>query len=249
MLTGHAGTTATHLSSAVEHGAPTWDLPLDVVHTTRRDGKAGRRRSDWVQHRGDLPASDVVMRNGVPVSSAARACVEITTIADVERSLVVVNGLLNGGATTVDEVKEWAATARHWPYSLTTDLVLRLCDPRIESAGESRFAYMCFRQHLPRPTPQVEVYDEGGRLVGRVDFAWKEFGVFVEFDGREKYTRFRRKGETLEEFLMREKKRQELICLLTGWVCIRITWADLAAPELLARRIRKQLEARRVRPA
>lgn len=249
LLTAHAGTTATHVSAAIEWGAPVWNLPLDVVHTTRRDGKAGRRRDDWIQHCGDLPAKDVELRNGIPVSVAARTCVEITTVADVERSLVVVNGLLHAGATTVEEFARWATSTRYWPHSLTTDLVLRLCDPRLESAGESRFHFFCWRQHLPRPTPQVEVHDEHGRLVGRVDFVWEDYGIFVEFDGRAKYEKHRREGETLEEFLMREKNREELICQLTGWTCIRITWADLASPEVLARRIRNLLDSRRPRGA
>jgi len=249
MLTAHPGTTATHVSAALEWGAPVWDLALEVVHTTRRDGKAGRRRDDWIQHCGALPADDVAIRNGVPVSIAARTCVEITTITDVERSLVVVNGLLNAGATTVEELSEWAQVARYWPHSLTTDLVLRLCDPRIESAGESRFDFFCWRQHLPRPTPQVSVFDERGLLVGRVDFVWEEYGVFIEFDGKEKYLTYRRDGETLEAYLLREKKREEVICQLTGWTCVRVTWADLAAPELLAHRVRKLLASRRPRGA
>ena len=73
--------------------------------------------------------------------------------------------------------------------------------------------------------------------------------MFVEFDGREKYWKHRREGESLEDYLVREKRREELICQLTGWVCIRITWADLAAPDLLARRVRKLLESRRPRGA
>ncbi len=249
MLTAHPGTTATHVSAAIEWGAPVWDLPLEVAHTTRRDGKAGRRRDDWTQHCGVLPAEDVAIRNGIPVSVAARTCVEITTVADVERSLVVVNGLLHSGATTVESFAEWAEGARCWPHSLTTDLVLRLCDPRLESAGETRFDFFCWRQHLPRPRPQVKVYDERGLLVARIDFVWEDFGVFVEFDGKEKYTKYRREGESLEEFLMREKRREELVCQLTGWVCIRVTWADLAAPDQLAHRVRKLLESRRPRGA
>ncbi len=245
MLSAHPGTTATHVSAALEWGAPVWDLSLEVAHTTRRDGKAGRRRDDWVQHCGVLPADDVTVHNGIPVSVAARTCVEITTITDVERSLVVVNGLLNSGATTVQEFADWAESARYWPHTLATDLVLQLCEPKVESAGESRFLFLCWRQHLPRPEPQVMVYDERGTLVARLDFAWEAFGVFVEFDGKEKYTKYRREGETLDDFLMREKKREELVCQLTGWVCIRVTWADLAAPELLAGRIRKLLDSRR----
>ena len=245
MLRAHPGTTATHVSAALEWGAPVWDLSLEVAHTTRRDGKAGRRRDDWIQHCNVLPAEDMTMRNGIPVSVAARTCVEITTVADVERSLVVVNGLLHSGATTVQEFADCAENARYWPHSLTTDLVLRLCEPRIESVGETRFDFLCWRQHLPRPTPQVTVHDESGTLVARLDFAWKDYGVFVEFDGKEKYVKHRREGETLDDFLMREKRREELVCQLTGWVCIRVTWADLATPDLLARRVRKLLDSRR----
>lgn len=249
LVTGHPHTVATHVSAAIEWGAPTWDLPLGVAHTTRTDGKAGRRREDWIQHCGALPEEQIEDVNGVRVSAAARTCVEITTIADVEHSLVVVNGLLNSGATTEEEFAELAKDTRYWPRSLTTDLVVRLCNPRLESAGETRFDYFCWRQHLPRPQSQVEVFEERGRLVGRVDFLWPEQGVFVEFDGKIKYALHRREGETLEGFLMREKKREETICQLTGWVCIRVTWDDLSGPELLARRLRKILASRAPQPA
>ena len=43
---------------------------------------------------------------------------------------------------------------------------------------------------------------------------------------------------------MREKRREEQICVEKGWICIRITWADLQRPAVLARRIRKALESR-----
>lgn len=133
----------------------------------------------------------------------------------------------------------------YWPGSLTANVVVRLADGRLESVGEDRFSYLAYRQGLPRPEPQVEVYDESGTMVGRVDFAWPELGVFLEFDGRAKYRLHRRDGESLEEFLMREKRREELVCQLTGWTCIRVTWADLAHPERLAARIRAVLASRR----
>ena len=110
--------------------------------------------------------------------------------------------------------------------------------------AESRALHLFWREHLPRPEPQVEVYDESGRLVGRVDFLWAKYGVFGEMDGKLKYLTMRREGETLDEFLLREKRREEQICALTGWVCIRITWEDLARPRLLARRIRRLLDSR-----
>lgn len=241
----HDETVLTHVSSLVERGVPTWGVPLDVVHTTRRGPeRAGRRQQDWVPHRGLLGPADVEVLNGVRVSTAARSAFELTTIVGVEAGLVAVNRMLHAGLMTMDEFKAQMGAHAYWPGSLTANLVVHLADGRLESVGEDRFLYLAHRQGLVIPEPQVEVRDEGGRLVARVDFAWVELGVFVEFDGRLKYEKYRREGESLEEFLMREKKREELVCLLTGWTCIRITWADLARPERLAARIRNVLTAR-----
>jgi len=241
----HSATALTHVSSIIERGVPLWGFSLDVVHTTRTGAeRAGRRQGDWVPHRGVLDAESREEVNGVVVSRTARSAFEVTTISDVERSLVAVNRLLHAGAMTLDDFAEQVESHQRWPGSLTADLVLRLSDPRLESVGEDRFSYLAYKQGLPKPEPQVEVYDEHGLLVSRVDFAWPDLGVFLEFDGRTKYERYRREGETLEMFLMREKKREELVCLLTGWVCIRVGWADLARPAQLATRIRRVMTSR-----
>ena len=245
LLTAHPNTVLTHTSAAIEHGAAVWDIPLDVVHTTRTDAIAGRNHRDWIQHRGALPAEQVVEVNGVRVSTGARCAVEISTIAPLEPSLVTVNDLLHFKAMTKHEFTALAHDARYWPHSLVTDLVVRMCDGRLESVAETRTDVMCWAQRLPRPTPQVIVKDEDGREFARVDFAWLAYGVFLEFDGRIKYAKYRRKGETLEQFLLREKKREERICQLTGWVCIRISWGDLAKPVATAARIRRLLASRR----
>ena len=64
----------------------------------------------------------------------------------------------------------------------------------------------------------------------------------LEFDGAIKYHRFRRPGESLEEMVMREKGREDLLRELTGWTMIRITWADLARPAEPAARIRRAIQ-------
>ena len=249
LLTAHPSSALSHVSSAIEWDAETWGFDLNVVHTTRTDGKCGRKEAGIVHHRGLLSEDDVVVHNGVRVTCAPRSVAETCTIADVEPALTVANSLLHGGRIDMDELNGQTAVTRSWPRSLTTDLVRRLADHRIESVAESRAFYFFWREHLPRPEPQVEVYDEDGRLVGRMDFAWASDGVFAEMDGKLKYLTMRRDGETLDEFLLREKRREAQICALTGWVCIRITWEDLARPRLLARRIRKILESRALKPA
>ena len=112
---------------------------------------------------------------------------------------------------------------------------------RCESIGEARTLCLIYRQALPKPEVQYEIRDEWGRVVARVDFAWPELGVFLEFDGKVKYQELLKDGESPTDVVLREKKREELICRLTGWRCIRITWADLYRPEHTAADIRKVL--------
>lgn len=245
LRTAHPSTVLSHVSAAIEHGAPVWGVDLEIVHVTRTDGQPRRREAGVVHHTGLLPEEDLVEVNGVPATAVLRVAAEMTTVTGVESALVSVDALLRMAGADNGEVAARQATVNRWPYSLASQVVFRLADPRHESPGESRTAYFCWQQHLPKPDPQVEIRDEDGVLVARVDFAWRAFGVYLEFDGKEKYYRFRREGETLDEFLMREKRREELICRLTGWTCIRIGWAELHQPHTLARRIRAILESRR----
>ncbi|CAB4949327.1 unannotated protein [freshwater metagenome] len=53
----HPTTVLTHVSSAIEQGAPVWGHDLTKVHTTRTDGRAGRKECDRVQHAGSMPAT------------------------------------------------------------------------------------------------------------------------------------------------------------------------------------------------
>jgi hypothetical protein len=245
LRTSHPSTVLSHTSAALEHGAPVWGLDLAEVHVTRTDGKPRRREAGVVHHRGKLGDDQVVQLDDVPVTDLLRTAVEVTTLGRVEAALVTVDGLLRLAMPDGDALERMRHRARYWPHSLTSEVVFRLADPRRESAAESRAAYFFWNQGLPRPEPQVVIEDERGREFARVDFAWPELGVFLEIDGREKYWRYRREDESLEDYLMREKRRAEHICMLTGWVCIRISWSDLDTPRATATRIRRILESKR----
>lgn len=230
-----------HVSGLPEYDAPTWGLDLDEVHVTRKDGKVGRREAGVCQHSGVITDGDVVTRNGVEVMSATRLALEVTTVAPVESALCVVNDLLHRELTTPEALQERYASMTQWPRTLTTDLVLRLADKRIESVGESRTLHLCYRFRLPLPELQHEVYDQAGVLLGRVDFAWPELGVFLEFDGKVKYEKPFRAGESASDVVLREKRREAKICAATGWRCVRLDWSDLEHPELAVAKIRAAL--------
>jgi Transcriptional regulator, AbiEi antitoxin len=246
--TAKAEVVLSHTSSLSVLGTPWWDLSLDEAHLTRRDGRVGRREAGVVQHCGRVSDADVEFSGELAYMNGTRTALEICTIADVEHSLVVVNGLLRAGKTSPELLRSRYVDMEMWPRTLTTELVLRLCDHRPESVAESRWFYSFHLHNLPCPVPQHEVRDGDGRLIARLDFAWPELGVWVEVDGKVKYDELRRAGETPVDVLMREKRREEAVRAITGWECIRVTWADLFHPERVVDRIRAAATRRRTVP-
>jgi hypothetical protein len=231
LRTGKTDLALSHTTAAVLHGAPVWGLSLDDVHVTRLDRRAGRHEAGVAQHRGLIRPGDLEQVDGICVTSATRTALDVTTLTDVEHSLPVVNHFLHKRATTKKQLRLGARAMNLWAGTLTTELVIRLANARCESVGESRSLHLIWRGGLPMPEPQYEILDSAGWVLARVDFAWEQHGVFLEFDGKEKYLKHRRKGESVVDAVLREKKREERICRLTGWRCIRIVWADLYRPE------------------
>jgi hypothetical protein len=91
------------------------------------------------------------------VMAASRAGLEITTVASSEAALVAINHLLHAKHTTLEQLRSrYEQGIEFWRGTLSTDLVLRLASPLIESVGESRVLYRCFAAGLPAPVPQFE---------------------------------------------------------------------------------------------
>lgn len=233
-----------HTSSLPFADAPLWGFDLGVVHMTRDDGLSGRKERGIQRHCGKLLADDVVESHGLRLMAPTRAALEVTMLGSTESGLVVVNHFLHRGDTDLERLRaRYELSMDHWPNSLATDLVLRLANPLVESVAETRTDYFCFMRGLPRPVPQFEVRDDDGVVVARLDFAFPDLGFWIEFDGRVKYERHLRPGESAADVVVREKRREEMVRELTGWRCMRITWADLARPDDLERRIRRMIDS------
>jgi hypothetical protein len=234
MRTARCGAALSHTSAALLLGADVWDLELRDVHLTRPDHKGGRREAGVVQHRGLLAPPEVTVVDGWPCTKAVRTALDVTTITDVEHALVVVSSILHKKLATRTELLDGAGAMIHVPGSLTTNLVLSLADARFDRPGEVRTFYALWREGVEAPEPQYEVRDGRRTLVALLDFAWPERRVWLEFDGLLKYQKFLRRGESAADAVVREKKREDLVRRLTGWICVRVTWDDLAHPERIA---------------
>jgi hypothetical protein len=230
--------TLSHASSLLMQGGPDYGLDLAHVHLTHFTG-GGRRASRIVHHLGETRVVDVRRQHGFWLTGPARAVVEVACTEGAEAALVQANHFLHRGEMTLEELRSQARRADRWPGSLRHHPLLLLADPRIESVGETRSDLLFWRTGLPRPELQHEVRFPDGTVAARVDFAWPALRVIVEFDGMEKYHRFRRPGESIELMVEREQRREDLVRELTGWTVLRLVWTDLDLPQHTAARIRR----------
>ena len=77
------------------------------------------------------------------------------------------------------------------------------------------------------PAQQVRITTSGG--VFYADFDLPSFNAWGEFDGEVKYRdkRMRGDGQTIEDVMIQEKRREDLIRLETGRRIIRWGWKDV----------------------
>lgn len=243
VLRSHSSPLAlSHISAAVEHGLRLHRPDLSKVHVICLDNQIARTTHDIVYHRP--PGQDAAIEeraDNVLVLNVLRTALETAAMTSIASGLVTLDGIIDAKLATMDEMH--AARVRFRGHgSRKLQVTARLVRPGAESVGESLSRHLCWSQHLPEPMLQFEVHDRDGVLIGRTDFAWPGFGTLGEFDGVTKYLRMRREGETIEEAVVREKNREDLLRELTGWLMIRLIWSDLFRPAQTRRRIRDQLD-------
>lgn len=226
-----------HVSACIEQGGPNWGLDLTAVHLTNLLGIGERKAARIVHHRGACRAHDITRLDGGWITAPARTAMDTACIAAREPAVAVLDYFQQRGLATRDQLEEVFASMKSTPDSLSLLMKLDLSDGKAESVGETRSRLLFRKEGLPAPEPQFEIFHPSGLLAGRVDFAWPERRVMLEFDGIQKYLRLRREGETIEQAILREKAREDLLRELTGWIMIRLIWADLDRPEATANRI------------
>jgi very-short-patch-repair endonuclease/predicted transcriptional regulator of viral defense system len=177
-----------------------------------------RPRPGLHPHRAVLPPDEVTTHEGIPTTTPARTLLDlaaVTTRQTLERALDEAEILrLPGPAALLD---------RYPRRRGTKNLRALLLDARnptpTRNDFEARFR-TCVDDHgLPRPETNTLV--EGKE----VDAAWREAKLIIELDGfathgtRRAFERDRRRDRQLHA---------------AGWRVVRLTWTQLAEPELPA---------------
>lgn len=230
-----------HVSAAVLHGLPVAAKHLARV-TVTRPGKGGGRITPYLhQYRTPLPPLDVVTIDQVKRTTLARTVVDMARCGELASAVAAADAALRLGATDA-ELRAQLVAASHRRGLAQARTVVMLADALSESWGESMSRVAIWWLGLPAPELQFEVSVHG--VTYRSDFAWPEFDLLGEFDGKVKYGELLRQGMTAADAVMREKERDAALESL-GWKVVHWIYADVKQPERLRRLLRPGLVPRR----
>jgi hypothetical protein len=188
-----------------------------------------RPTADIAVHHGVYDESDVVLLDGLRVYALECALTELlcrasrdTALACADQAIALTPPESRGEFRA--EVANRIETRRDSRGRRRAAILLDLATGLAESPAESWLLLRLFDAGLPVPAQQVPVTDMDGNVRYRLDFAWEEVRLALEYDGFAAHV-----GRSLRD-AAREADLRRL-----GWTVIRATVADLREPvELLA---------------
>lgn len=208
-----------HTSSARLHRLFLWDVD-DLIHLLQHVRPSNERHGKDVQcHTRPFAEHEVTLVDGLRTTSLERTAADCAMMLNYRQALIVMDHALRLGAD-VDALQAMSRSLDGRRGIRTFRRVLETADRRSESPGETLSRELILRLKVKPPEPQVEVTTRAGRH--RLDFAWKEEKLALEFDGKTKYFDYKPTAEVLFEERRREKALIEL-----GWRFIRVEWKDL----------------------
>jgi hypothetical protein len=202
------------------------DLALagDDVEVTLPSGANPRRVAGLSARRMLIPKEHRSRRGDVPVTTAAATAVRVAALLPGDDAVVAVDRLIATGVVDLEPIRTLAAGATG-RGSARARTVVGLADGLAESPQETRLRLLVGRSDLPAPVAQYPVRVHG-QVFARVDFAWPEHKVALEYDGL----------WHAEPGQFAKDRRRLNALTAAGWRVIFVTAADLHRPgELLAR--------------
>jgi very-short-patch-repair endonuclease len=225
------GGALSHRSAAMLYGANVLAMgqPVEVCVP----GGGLRAQPGLAVVRSPLAVADVWGRGGLPVTSPLRTAFDLARGPDLVAGVVGVDALLFRRVVKEPALAGYVDAHPNWNGVRTARRVLALARPHVESPMESRLRLGLVLGGLPEPEIQFEVLDPAGHFVARLDLAYRERRVGVEYDGdhhRDQVT-FRRDVVRLNRLR------------LLGWTVLRFTADDvLRNPDRVVAYVRAALK-------
>lgn len=245
LTTSDGGFVYSHTSSARLHRLYLWDVD-DLIHLTQQTCPSSRSHGkDVVAHTRTLAPGDISFVDGFPCTSLERTVVDCCLMLNYRQSLILMDHALRMGAN-VEKLRAMCAALAGRNGVLALRRALEDADVRSESPGETLTRELLHRLRVEPPQLQVEVWSEAG--LHRLDFAWPNKLVAMEFDGRVKYFDY----QPTAEAIFAERQREKALTN-AGWRFVRVEWKHLFREHGFKTRIlealREQAVVQRLRAA
>lgn len=207
------GAVVSHRSAAAIHRLLPYPANADVwVTVTNRHN---RHRPGIRVHRSErLEARDVRRLDGLPVTSPARALLDLALVVDDEQlEQAVAEAHVRGLAKEADLREQLRIARGRRGAGRLRALLDRAADPALTQSKAERLLWRLIRSAgLPNPDPQAQIGPY------RVDFLWPDAKVIAEVDGFAYHSHRR-------AFQGDRSRTNEL--QLLGYKVLRFTWQDL----------------------
>jgi len=201
--------------------------PVDPVVAVGPGGATWRGPREVRVHRSDVTDDDVLVdRRGVPVTGPWRTAWDVAAMESLPNAVAALDRLAHEGVLDLGEFAAWVQDRRgKWRVTQVRRAV-ELADARAESPEESRVRVALVRAGL-LPEVQVEVFDDQRALIARVDLAFPELKIAIEYDGAHHFT---------DQQVPRDNVRLARL-RAAGWVVLRLANADLYDMDDVVRRV------------
>jgi Protein of unknown function (DUF559) len=208
----------------------------DPVRVVVPSSSAWRGPRGVLVHRTDLRPGDVIEKEeGIRVTTLERTAWDVAALENVKDAVACLDAMAFAGELTEQVLRRVAGSATRTWGSRRVRRALSLVDGRAQSPPESWVRVACHLAGLPAPVPQFVVI-EGGVFLGKVDLAWPEVKLVVEYEGPHHFD-----AAQIEEDDARYAALQA-----AGWRVIRLANADLRDLDAVVDRIREALARRAI---
>lgn len=220
-------TVFTHQTAAWLHGFAVVDQKLVDVQCH----PSSRGRAQGIAKHYSYTALDTTSAHGLfHLTTRLRTLADCCRYLHPSSALVTVESALYQGACTVEEIAEYLRGQRgRGVQKMRT--VAGLMSSSSESAGESKLKWVLHMSPLPLPAQQVDVWVDNEHF--RLDFAYENEMIALEFDGRVKYL----DTQSRDEVFFNEVRREKLL-KNAGWDVLRYDWSTVVHhPQRIVREV------------
>lgn len=228
-----SGTTFSGPTAGWLHGLDM--VPCDLIEVTIDRNVPVRARAGVKVRRAALPETDVVMRHGLPTTSAMRTARDLGSRRDLTEAVVAIDMALHARLVDMASLAGFVHMNPGTKGIRRLRRAVSLADAGAESPMETRLRLALVADKLPRPCSQAQLKDRSGRTIARVDLYYPDLRLVIEYD-----------GENHKDRIAADLRRQNAL-INSGYHVLRFTAADLGGGAAARVREARHLLAKSVR--